>query len=70
LLFLLLLLQVNFRDDRVEWFGNELQAGKYVQEYVLRATHVGRFMIPPARAAMMFRAEIFGQSTSNIIAIN
>ena len=51
-----------FRDDRVFLFAEELPAGVYRYEYLVRATTPGRYRVRPARAWEMYFPEVFGQT--------
>ena len=50
------------RDDRVQLFRDRLRAGAYGYTYVARATTIGAFVVPPARAEEMYNPETFGRS--------
>ncbi len=53
-----------FRDDQVFLFADELPAGVYHYEYLLRATLPGTFQWRPARAYEMYFPEVFGNTAS------
>jgi hypothetical protein len=50
------------RDDRVFLFADELPAGVYTYEYLVRATTPGHFRERPARVWEMYFPETFGQT--------
>ncbi len=54
----------NLRDDRAEAFGSYLYGGTYDYTYVARATTLGEFVVPPARAEEIYAPEVFGRSAS------
>jgi hypothetical protein len=57
------------RDDRVQLFSDRMYGGVYEYTYVTRATALGEFVIPPARAEEMYEPETFGRSASERILI-
>jgi uncharacterized protein YfaS (alpha-2-macroglobulin family) len=59
----------NIRDDRVEAFSAYLYGGTYDYTYVARATTLGEFVVPPARAEEIYAPEVFGRSTSDRVVI-
>lgn len=50
------------RDDRVQLFMDSMWGGVYEYTYVTRATTIGEFVVPPARAEEMYEAETFGRN--------
>ncbi len=50
------------RDDRIQLFRDRLYGGVYEYTYVARATTIGSFVAPPARAEEMYNPETFGRS--------
>lgn len=59
----------NLRDDRAEAFRTYLWAGTYDYSYVTRATTIGRFVVPPAKAEMIHEPEVFGRSGTDIVIV-
>jgi uncharacterized protein YfaS (alpha-2-macroglobulin family) len=59
----------NLRDDRVEAFSSYLYGGTYDYTYVARATTLGEFTVPPARAEEIYAPEVFGRSASDRVII-
>ena len=59
----------NLRDDRAEAFSAYLYGGTYTYSYVARATTVGEFVAPPAKAEEIYAPEVFGRSTSDHVVI-
>jgi uncharacterized protein YfaS (alpha-2-macroglobulin family) len=59
----------NLRDDRVEAFSAYLYGGTYDYTYVARATTIGDFVVPPARAEEIYAPEVFGRSASARVVI-
>lgn len=58
-----------FRDDQVFLFADNLPAGVYHYEYLVRATLPGTFKWRPARAYEMYFPEVFGNTESAMINI-
>ncbi|WP_437494697.1 MG2 domain-containing protein [Sorangium sp. So ce1014] len=50
------------RDDRVLFFVDHMAAGMYRYRYLARATTLGSFVVPPARAEEMYSPEVFGRT--------
>jgi hypothetical protein len=59
----------NLRDDRAEAFAALLPAGVYDYTYLARATTLGTFVVPPARAEMMYQPETFGRGRGNVVVV-
>lgn len=59
----------NLRDDRVELFADRLSPGLRTHTYYVKATTVGDFVAPPARAEEMYSPEVFGRSASDHVLI-
>jgi alpha-2-macroglobulin len=53
---------IEFRDDQVFLFADELPPGVYEYEYLVRATTPGKFHERPARVWEMYYPENFGQT--------
>jgi uncharacterized protein YfaS (alpha-2-macroglobulin family) len=53
---------IEYRDDRVFLFAEELPAGVYRYEYLVRATTPGKFRQRPAKVWEMYFPETFGQT--------
>lgn len=60
---------VAFLDDRVAYYYNSLPAGTYDFYFRTRATTVGEFIQPPAKAEMMYDAAVVGNSVGAKIRI-
>jgi hypothetical protein len=58
-----------YRDDQVFLFADNLPAGVYHYEYLVRATLPGTFRWRPARAYEMYFPEVFGNTASTIMSI-
>lgn len=56
---------IEFRDDQVFLFADELPPGVYKYEYLVRATTPGKFHLRPARAWEMYYPETFGQTAGD-----
>ena len=52
----------NLRDERVEAFSSLLWEGVWSYSYVARATTLGSYVVPPAKAEEMYAPETFGRS--------
>jgi uncharacterized protein YfaS (alpha-2-macroglobulin family) len=52
----------NLRDERAEAFASLLWAGAHEYVYTARATTLGNFVVPPAKAEEMYAPETFGRS--------
>jgi uncharacterized protein YfaS (alpha-2-macroglobulin family) len=50
------------RDDRVLFFVDALPPGLWHFRYLARATTLGHFVVPPARAEEMYQPEVFGRT--------
>jgi alpha-2-macroglobulin len=57
------------RDDRVQLFKDNMYGGVYEYTYLARATTVGTFNVPPARAEEMYEPETFGRSASTVVVV-
>ncbi len=60
---------IEFRDDRVFLFADELPAGVYQYTYLVRATTPGKFRERPARIWEMYFPEVFGQTAGHWFSI-
>jgi alpha-2-macroglobulin len=58
-----------FRDDQVFLFADELPAGVYHYEYLVRATLPGTFQWRPARAYEMYFPEVFGNTENAVVEV-
>jgi alpha-2-macroglobulin len=59
----------DLRDDRVEAFSSYLYGGTYDYTYVARATTLGDFVVPPAKAEEIYAPEVFGRTASDRVVI-
>lgn len=59
----------NLRDDRVEAFSAYLYGGTYTYTYVARATTLGSFVVPPAKAEEIYAPEVFGRTASDRVIV-
>ncbi len=58
----------NLRDHQAEAFASVLNAGRYQYSYLIRATTLGRFIVPPTKAEEMYMSETFGRAhTDNVV---
>ncbi|MCS6801064.1 MAG: Ig-like domain-containing protein [Chloroflexota bacterium] len=55
---------IDIRDDRVALFARALPRGTYQFSYLVRVTTAGDFVVPPARASLMYFPEVWGRSGS------
>ena len=59
----------NMRDERAEAFTPLLWEGVYDYSYLARATTLGTFVVPPAKAEEMYSPEVFGRSSSDRVIV-
>jgi uncharacterized protein YfaS (alpha-2-macroglobulin family) len=59
----------NLRDERVEAFSSLLWEGVWGYSYVARATTLGSFVVPPAKAEEMYAPETFGRSGTDRVIV-
>jgi uncharacterized protein YfaS (alpha-2-macroglobulin family) len=59
----------NLRDQRVEAFASLVWGGVYEYTYVARATTLGDFIAPPAKAEEMYTPETFGRSGTDRVRV-
>jgi len=52
----------NLRDERAEVYSDYLNSGIHNFSYNTRATTLGTFFVPPAKAEEMYAPEVFGRS--------
>lgn len=57
------------RDERVEVFATQLEAGVYHFEYNALATTPGTFIAPPAKAEEQYQPETFGRTATHRVEI-
>ncbi|MBU1221932.1 hypothetical protein KKF34_08075 [Myxococcota bacterium] len=57
------------KDDRYVLFYDRLPAGVYEHSYVVRATTVGEFIVPPLKAHEMYAPESFGRNGTEIVKV-
>lgn len=60
---------IEYRDDRIFLFADELPPGVYKYEYLVRATTPGMFRERPARVFEMYSPETFGQTAGGWLQI-
>ena len=58
------------RDDRINWFADNLHAGHYTVRYQARATIDGTFTVMPATVEAMYQPEIHGRSDKATVVIS
>jgi uncharacterized protein YfaS (alpha-2-macroglobulin family) len=56
-------------DERAEAFATRVYEGVHSYTYVVRATSVGAFVVPPAKAEEMYSPETFGRSASDRVVV-
>lgn len=59
----------NLRDNRAEAFRSYLYSGVWEYKYVVRATTLGNFVAPPAKAEEMYSPETFGRSKTDFVRV-
>jgi len=57
------------RDERVEAFADVAYAGRFQYSYLMRATTVGRYIVPPARVEAMYDPVRMGSTASSSIEV-
>jgi uncharacterized protein YfaS (alpha-2-macroglobulin family) len=57
------------RDERTDWFVDAFEGRAQTLDYVVRATHVGTFTVPPARAEAMYMESVMGHSSSHVLTV-
>ncbi|MFN8555655.1 MAG: alpha-2-macroglobulin family protein [Candidatus Obscuribacterales bacterium] len=60
----------NLRDNRVELFASKLERGDYEYSYLVRATQLGSFIVPPCKVEEMYNPETFGRTQTDFLAID
>jgi len=58
-----------FRDDRVEIFGERVEAGVWTYTYFARATVPGTYVVPPLKAEEMYHPETYGRSATETVRV-
>jgi len=59
----------NLRDDRAEAYSAYLNGGTYEYSYIARATTLGDFVVPPAKAEEIYAPEVFGRTASDHVIV-
>jgi uncharacterized protein YfaS (alpha-2-macroglobulin family) len=59
----------DMRDDRVQWFADDMRAGDYQLTYQVRATTSGTFTALPATIEAMYEPDQHGRSDSSTVTI-
>jgi uncharacterized protein YfaS (alpha-2-macroglobulin family) len=59
----------NLRDHRAEAFQDSLDSGVWNYSYIGRATTIGEFVVPPAKAEEMYSPETFGRSKTDLVKV-
>ncbi|MEO7096998.1 MAG: hypothetical protein ABI175_27310, partial [Polyangiales bacterium] len=57
------------RDDRVQWFADQMNAGSYELSYLARATIDGTFAAMPATIEAMYAPDVRGRTDRTIVTI-
>lgn len=57
------------RDDRALFFIDEMPAGIYRFRYLARATSIGRFVVPPTKAELMYQPDVFGRTAAELVEV-
>ena len=55
------------RDDRVVYYLEHMPAGAHRFRFLMRATGLGHFVIPPAQITEMYAPETFGRTGARVI---
>ncbi|MBU1538094.1 hypothetical protein KKF84_22470, partial [Myxococcota bacterium] len=59
----------DMRDDRYVLYWDRLPAGSYEHSYLVRATTIGTFNVPPLKAQEMYAPEVFGRNGSEVVEV-
>jgi len=57
------------RDDRTLFFVDHMSAGVHRYRYLARATTIGRFVMPPTKAELMYQPEVFGRNGASMVVV-
>ena len=57
------------RDDRMLLFADRIWAGTYTYTYLARATTLGSFIAPPAKAEEMYHPEVMGHTATTAVEV-
>ena len=57
------------RDDRVQWFADQMRAGSYELTYQARATIDGTFAAMPATIEAMYAPDVRGRTDRTIVTV-
>ncbi|MBL9019038.1 MAG: hypothetical protein JNL83_32925 [Myxococcales bacterium] len=57
------------RDDRVQWFADDMRAGSYVLTYQARATIDGTFAAMPATIEAMYSPDVRGRTARTVVTV-
>lgn len=57
------------RDERTDWFIDDMTQGERVLEYVMRATHAGSFSAAPTRVEEMYTPHVMGHAASTVLTV-
>jgi hypothetical protein len=57
------------RDDRVVAFADLLPTGSHTFTYLVRATSLGQFALPPTKVEEMYAPEVFGNTVNGTVTI-
>jgi len=60
----------NLRDHRAEAISSYLWGGVHEYSYVVRATTLGTFSVPPAKAEEIYAPEVFGRSAADTVVVH
>jgi uncharacterized protein YfaS (alpha-2-macroglobulin family) len=59
----------SLRDERTDWFIDDLAQGEHTLEYVMRATHAGAFTAAPSHAEEMYTPYVMGHAASAVLTV-
>jgi uncharacterized protein YfaS (alpha-2-macroglobulin family) len=57
------------RDERTDWFIDDLEQGERTLEYVIRATHAGSFTAAPTHVEEMYTPHVMGHAASTMLTV-
>jgi uncharacterized protein YfaS (alpha-2-macroglobulin family) len=61
--------QQNLRDDRIEWFADDISSGNYQFTYHARATIDGTFTAMPATIEAMYQPDLHARTARTVISV-
>ena len=60
---------VETRDSKVVLFADELSPGTYEYRFWARATTIGKFVLKPAMASLMYQPDVWGSTAASVFEV-